>query len=209
MILKFPNELVLIQKYLSQKRLTLSKQFKDGRINASFNEDEVIKEIQNSFSISIPKSRAWYDFAIESSQGFYPVNIKVTDTTHADNLNCKLGIYYTLTGLLPDFANEIRWQTYFERLRANLGTDTTKDYYFLIVNKNDQSDIFINSLKGLSSLQSNGNNLPFQCHWGNNRIFNNRTFEQSLSFILSTFAESIKLRSQIYLDFKQYFSDYV
>lgn len=83
---------------MKKEEIHLSNRFSDGRINSSINEDEVIKILSKRFYIMVPKSRAWYDFALETNNNFYPVNIKITDTTHADNLNCKLGIYYALTG---------------------------------------------------------------------------------------------------------------
>jgi len=204
-----PKELTDIVDYLKKEKVQLSKQFDDGRINSSINEDEIIKSLQKKIDIIVPKSRAWYDFAVETKTDFYPVNIKITDTTHADNLNCKLGIYYALTGMLPDFPNEINWLSYFEKLKENLGTNKEKDYYFLIVNKSDDKDLFINGLKGLYKLQPNGNNLPFQCRWDENREFINRNFKKAEKFILSVFGESIKLRAEIYFNFKKLFPNYV
>jgi len=204
-----PPILTDICDYLIKLNVKLSKQFADGRINASMNEAELLKEIKEQFGIQEPRSRAWFDFSIENESGFFPVNIKITDTTHADNLNCKLGIYYALTGLLPHFPNETRWLTYFEHLKENLGKEKNKDYYFLIFNKQNPTDIFVNSLKGLQDLQPNGNNLPFQCKWDNNRKYQNRSFNKAAEFILSTFGHSIKLRSEIYFNFKKYFPEYV
>lgn len=204
-----PQALNDICQYLIDTNVKLSTQFADGRINASINEDELIKEIIAKFDIQVPKSRAWYDFSIEDKEGFYPVNIKITDTTHADNLNCKLGIYYALTGLLPHFPNETNWLNYFEQLKEKIGANENKDYYFLVFNKKDPTDIFVNSLKGLEVLQPNGNNLPFQCKWVVNKKYTNRSFQQAADFILSTFGASIKLRSEIYFNFKKIFPEYV
>ncbi|MCH3924856.1 MAG: hypothetical protein LKE30_08070 [Bacteroidales bacterium] len=108
-----PNIIDEICLYLKDTGIVLSSPLADGRINASINEDEIIKTIQRKYTIQVPKSRAWYDFAIENNNEFFPVNIKVTDTTHADNLNCKLGIYYSLTGLMPNFPNETSWLEFF------------------------------------------------------------------------------------------------
>ena len=204
-----PKILTHIAEHLQKRNIQLSQQYVDGRINASINEDELIKKIQKKFDIHLLKHRAWYDFAREDKKEFYPVNIKVTDTTHADNLNCKLGIYYALTGMLPDFPNEIRWLHYFEKLKENIGMDKNKDYYFLIFNKQNPANIFVNTLKGLQKLQTNGNNLPFQCKWDDNKEYKNRSFPKAAEFILSTFGESIKLRSEIYFNFKKYFPEYV
>ena len=46
-----------------------------------------------------------------------------------------------------------------------------KDYYFIVINKNNSKDIIVNSLKGLTILSPNINNLPFQICWNKNRNF--------------------------------------
>jgi len=206
--MKIPKILSEIAKYLAENNLKLSARFEDGRINATINEDEVIKLIKKKFDIETPKSRQWFDFSIEHNGEFYPVNIKITDTTHADNLNCKLGIYYSLTGKFPDFPNETSWLDYFQKLKDNL-KETKKDYYFLVINKSDNKDIFVNSLKSLSILQPNGNNLPFQCRWEVNKKPKNRNYKESKDLILKTFGKSIKLRAEIYFIFKKLFKEYV
>ncbi|PUD24140.1 restriction endonuclease, partial [Helicobacter pylori] len=65
-------------------------------------------------------------------------------------------------------------------------------------------DVFINSLKGIQTLQPN--NLPFQCKWDNNREIVQRDFDGSKNFILSALAESVKLR--VYLAFKEVFGEF-
>lgn len=127
----------------------------------------------------------------------------------ADNLNCKLGIYYALTGCLPDFSNTIDWKHYFEFLNHNLGKLKTRDYLFLVVNKTNPLDIIINSLKYIGKLQPNGNNLPFQCKWSENKNPEYKTFEACKNYILSTFGQSIKLRADIYFSFQKLFKEYV
>lgn len=204
-----PQVLGEVCQYLCAKDFSLSHLMSDGRLNAAINEDEVISIIQEQFDISVPRHRAWYDFAIEDKSNFIPVNIKVTDTTHADNLNCKLGLYYALTGRKPSFQNEIGWLRFFEELHKNFGYDKTHDYYFLIVNKTDNNDIFCTTLKSLKTLQPNGNNLPFQSRWKDNRHIQSRSFEAAADMLLSTLGQSIKLRADIYFNFKKYFPEYV
>lgn len=198
-----------ICQYLKDANLTLSRNFTDGRLNSAENESEILKLISKKFKIIIPRDREWFDFSIEDNGEFYPVNIKITDTTHSDNLSCKLGIYYALTGLLPDIKNEVAWGKYFARLHQNIGTFKNKDYYFLVINKENTKDIFSNSLKGLQELTPNGNNLPFQCKWGINRNHTERDFNQAKDFLLRTLGYSIKLRNQMYFDFQKYFPEYV
>ena len=208
-MIAFPQKLIDIKDLLIREELLLSTPLNDGRINSSVNESEILKVITTKFDINEPNSREWFDFSFEEKEVFYPVNIKVTTTLTPDNLNCKLGIYYCLTGLLPDFSNGINWLSYFEKLHNNLGKHKNKDYYFLIVNKDNPKDIFVNSLKHIPQLQANGNNLPFQCRWNDNREAKKRTFDESKQFILSKFGESIKLRAEIYFNFKKYFQEYV
>ncbi|GAA8704545.1 hypothetical protein oki326_13520 [Helicobacter pylori] len=194
-----PTQLNEIAKFLKTNPYNLSQPLQDGRLNSSVNEEEILNAIKYFFPIQLPKAREWWDFSFEENDIFYPVNITTTKT--ADNLNCKLGIYDALCGLLPTFNNEIAWEKYFQKLHKDLGKNTDRDYYFLIINKNDPKDIFINSLKGVQTLQPN--NLPFQCKWDNNREIIQRDFDGSKNSILSVSAKSVKLRSSI--DLKRIF----
>ncbi|WQS71106.1 restriction endonuclease [Helicobacter pylori] len=189
-----PTQLNEIAEFLRTNPYNLSQPLQDGRLNSSVNEEEILNTIKDYFPIQLPKAREWWDFSFEENDIFYPVNIITTKT--ADNLNGKLGIYYALCGLLPEFNNEIAWEKYFQKLHKDLGKNTNRDYYFLIINKNDPKDIFINSLKDIQTLQPN--NLPFQCKWDNNREIVQRDFDESKNFILSALAKSVKLRANIY-----------
>ncbi|GAA8373895.1 hypothetical protein HpDR4_23720 [Helicobacter pylori] len=183
-----PTQLNEIAEFLKTNPYHLSQPLQDGRLNSFVNEEEILNTIKDYFPIQLPRAREWWDFSFEENKIFYPINIKTTTTKTADNLNCKLGIYYALCGLVPEFNNEIAWEKYFHKLHKDLGKNTNRDYYFLIINKNDPKDIF----------QPNGNNLPFQCKWDNNREIVQRNFTESKNFILSALAESVKLRSNIY-----------
>ncbi|WQZ85572.1 restriction endonuclease [Helicobacter pylori] len=187
-----------IAEFLKTNPCHLSQPLQDGRLNSSVNEEEILNTIKDYFPIQLPRAREWQDFSFEENNIFYPVNIKTTTTKTADNLNGKLGIYYALCGLVPEFNNEIAWEKYFQKLHKDLGKNTNRDYYFLIINKNDPKDVFINSLKSIQTLQPNGNNLPFQCKWDNNREIVQRNFTESKSFILSALAKSVTLRANIY-----------
>nr|BCI58819.1 restriction endonuclease Hpy8I [Helicobacter pylori] len=201
-----PTQLNEIAEFLKTNPYHLSQPLQDGRLNSSINEEEILNTIKGHFPIQLPKAREWWDFSFEENKIFYPVNIKTTTTKTADNLNGKLGIYYALCGLVPEFNNEIAWEKYFHKLHKDLGKNTNRDYYFLIINKNDPKDIFINSLKGIQTLQPN--NLPFQCKWDNNRKIIQRDFDGSKNFILSALAKSVTLRANIYLAFKEVFGEF-
>lgn len=201
-----PNLLCDIVDFLQKQDLNLSKNSPDGRINSALNEDEIIDILSSKFTIERPDMRDWYDFSFEENEQFYPVNIKISTTKTADNLNCKLGIYYALTGDEPTLDNGVNWDKYFKELNQNM-KENSKDYYFLIINKDDPKDIFATSLKSLQSIVPNGNNLPFQAKWDDNRTPIERSFSEAKSFILSKFEASLKLRADAYLLFKKYFNE--
>ena len=222
-----------IVKVLKKSKLKLSKNLGDKRLNSAKNEDEIIevilKEIKEieyfeknnltilSFNAVSDNNRAWFDFAIVSKDikkhnYFMPINIKVSELNKADNLNCKLGIFYALTGCRPEdisLNNECNWTHFFKQLKLHIGKNKHKDYYFLVVNKNDTSDIFWTSLKRLNKLTPNGNNLPFQCKWNNNRTFIDRNYNEARSFIITNLNKSIELREKIGLSFKKYLGKYI
>jgi hypothetical protein len=204
-----PKELVDIQKYLSSNSVKLSRQFSDGRVNASINADEVVEVVKSKFNVDIPASRHWFDFAVRTGEERVPVNIMVSTTSTSDNVQCKLGMYYALTGIWPNFANEIPWGQYFPLLKNGLNTRLDRDYYILVVNKKNPSDVFCTSLKQVQTLVANGNNLPFQCNWGNNRALRSRTHDEAVKFLLGKFYESIKLRANILDEFESSLGDVV
>lgn len=203
----YPQKLVEIVEFLQKDNLKLSQKSRDGRINSALNEDEILDIINFGFKINRQKVRDWIDFSIEIGNIYYPVNIKVTTTTTTDNLNCKLGIYYALTGMQPNFSNDIQWPNYFKILSEHL-QENDKDYYFLVVSKTDLNDIFLTSLKTLQELTPNGNNLPFQANWEKNRKGVLRTYDEAKEFILSNFAKSLKLRAKAYQSFLNFFPKY-
>lgn len=219
--MKFKNSdheaIEYITKKLSEIKITLSPHNEDGRINSALDEQEIINQIamnnelndffnKRGIKLIIPKIRHWFDLALETDNKLIPINIKTTYIVkgRSDNLNSKLGVYFALTGKAPEFDNQINWSKYFMELKQNMQPND-EDYYFIVINKNDTSDLFWNSLKQLKSLTPNGNNLPFQCVWSDNRQKIERTFEQAKKFILDNFAESIKKRAQIEHDFIEYF----
>ncbi len=182
--------------------IRLSSNQVDGRLNSAINEDEVLKIIEQKFDIKIPSARDWADFYINN----IPVNIKITTTMRADNASSKRGLYYALTGQI--YSGSESWKIYLERLKENI-KDTDKDYYFLIINKTNTKDIFINSLKQISTLQPNGSNLPFQIKWNDNRVMVQKSFDDAKKLLLGTLGKSLKLRAEAYISFKKYFREYL
>ena len=222
-----------ICKFLSAANIQLSELDIDKRHDSSVNEMEV-KEIIFAFAETSPyfkkyclklldtnkeNNRDWFDFAIISApwakhRYFAPINIKVSDVEKgaADNLSCKMGIFYALTGCDPSdieingrkFNNNDSWETFSKMIDEYIGTNKKEDYYFLVVNKKDIKDIFYTSLKTLKSITANGNNLPFQCRWKDNRTRVERSYNEAKDFILSTLEESFRKRNSAKESFDKY-----
>ena len=76
-------------------------------------------------------------------------------------------------------------------MKKNEKPDEKRDFFYIIINKNDTSDVFILSLKGLKKLQAAPNNLPFQCNWSQNRESAGRSWQEAKDFLLRKWAEGI------------------
>lgn len=204
---ELPKLLCEMVVFLQRQNLLLSRSSRDGRTNSAHNEDEIFELLKENFVIERSKKRDWFDFSFEVDNIFYPINIKVSTMQTRDNLNCKLGIYYALTGKLPNFDNEIKWADFFEAIKYNLA-ENSKDYYFLVVNKNNPSDTFATSLKQLKDIKPEGNNLPFQAKWNDNRELIQRDFNEAKDFILGVMGQSLALRAKTYSEFLERFPEF-
>ena len=60
-----------------------------------------------------------------------------------------------------------------------------KDYYFVVVNKENKNEVIVNSVKGLTELTPNINNLPFQVCWNKNRKFTYKNISKSIEMLLN------------------------
>ncbi len=179
-----------IASFLHDNPVKLSENDADGRVNSGINEHEILDFLKESIYgtiINLPPPRCWYDFAIKTNEGEMFVNIKVSDLSNsaADNLSSKQGMGYALTGI-KTIPND--WDSFNDVIGRSVRSGY--DYYFLVVNKNNSSDVFGTSLKRIEKLQANGNNLPFQCNWSANRKWSQRTEEEAIEYILSVYIDS-------------------
>jgi hypothetical protein len=178
---RLPLVLYKIQKYLKAQAFQFSKQNEDGRINSCSDEDELIKLLVKQFGDKIkkPKIRMWYDILVfDNIYGWLPVNIKTTTLQTSDNTgNLAMCVYAYTNELLnihkdKSYENGKMSEILFDKLKKKeYNKNNKKDYYFIVMNKKDASDIIVNSVKGLSVLTPNINNLPFQVNWSKNRKF--------------------------------------
>ena len=178
---QLPLIMYKIQNYLKSQTFQFSTQNEDGRINSCTDEDGVIKLLFDKFGEKIkkPKKRMWYDIlAFDSMYGWIPINIKTTTTMTSDNTGNLAMCVYVYTDEILDIHRDKSYENgkmsdiLFNKLKnKKYNTSNKKDYYFIVLNKTDASDIIVNSVKGLTILTPNINNLPFQICWDKNRSF--------------------------------------
>ena len=169
----------------------------DGRLDSAESEAVVIEHLKNLFNdnddIEIseaPRPRYWYDILIKANGKSYPVNIKITSGSGADNVSSKEGLFYALTGMWPENVRGLnQWKTYNTLLTDNFNTSSDSDYYFIIYFKEEEMFLFT-SLKRIEELTPNGNNLPFQCNWSKNYDFTKRTVEEQSKYLMDIYFQS-------------------
>ena len=165
---RLPLIMYVIKKYLKSQSILLSDENEDGRINSCIDEDKIIKLLIQNFQNKIkkPKFRMWYDIlAFDYLYGWIPINIKTTSTLTSDNTGNLAMCVYSYT---DEILNIHRDKTYENGIMSIILFNKLKNKNY---NKNNTSDIIINSIKGLTILTPNINNLPFQVCWNKNRTF--------------------------------------
>lgn len=183
-----PMIMYQIRSYLYKQKPILSKFCPDGRVGSCIDEAIITDLLKNSTEfkdkIKIPKERWWYDILLKDRQyGWLPVNIKTTTMKTADNTgNLAMCVQaYTDEEVLlhphqtprtklskPSTNNGSMSKILINKLEnKQLNYKTKKDYYFVVINKNNGS-IIVNSVKGLVDLTPNLHNIPFQIRWNKN-----------------------------------------
>ncbi len=196
-----------LSRSLKSGSLSLDRSQTDGRLNSQMNERQISDALRlyalanekfqsAQYSIDIARPRFWYDFLVSGPGVFLPVNVKVSSLKGNDNLASKEGVFYALTGVDPKKARINDWDRYCEAIGRHLAEDPSADYYFIVVNKSQPSDVFWTSLKRLPALTPNGNNPPFQCKWSKNRIRTERSHSEAQAYILGVLRQTFVLRAK-------------
>ena len=168
-----------IQSFIKKSKFSFSRENEDGRVNSCIDEDSIINLLKIKYEkrIKQPQKRMWYDILIlDYRHGWLPVNIKTTTTLTSDNTGNLAMCVYAYTNHQLDtenfYGNGSMSKVLIKKIKnKEYNTIHKKDYYFLVLNKNESSDVIVNSVKGLSKLTPNINNLPFQIKWNDNRDF--------------------------------------
>lgn len=204
---RLPLIMYQIQSFLISKQIKFSNKNQDGRINSCSDEDNIIKILLEKFNKRIiqPKIRMWYDILVlDYKYGWIPVNIKTTTTRTYDNTgNLAMCVYaYTDEQLILNqcYKNGEMSKILFSKLNnKKYNYNHKKDYYFIILNKKNPEDIIINSLKGLTTIKHNINNLPFQVCWNNNRIFKYEHIIKKIKLFVDCINSSQKSWKEIFI----------
>ena len=178
---RLPLIMYKIQNYLKLQSFQFSSQNEDGRINSCLDEVKVVKLLNEKFGarIKTPEKRHWYDIlAYDYMYGWIPINIKTTTTLTSDNTDNLAMCVYAYTDEILDihrvksYDNGKMSNILFNKLKKKeYNFNNKKDYYFIVLNKTDTCTVIINSVKGLTTLTPNINNLPFQVCWNKNRSY--------------------------------------
>lgn len=167
----------------------------DGRLDSAESESGLIEFLINNlkssdFQFKTTDIRSWCDVELYYKGEYFPINIKITMGKTADNVSSKKGMFYALTGVDPDMVSGLNnWEGYINALQKYINYNHNADYYFLVYFKEEGKFLFT-SLRRIETLVPNGNNLPFQCNWGKNKTFTNRTPAQQEKYILEIFTQS-------------------
>ncbi len=193
-IKRLPLILYKIQYYLKKCKFNFSSQTIDGRINSCMDEYVIIELLKKKFNdkIKIPdKIRKWYDILIyDELYGWLPTNIKTTTTLTCDNTGNLAMCVYSYTNeklnIFKSYNNGEMSKILLEKIKnKKYNKIHKKDYYFIVLNKTNHTDIIINSIKGLSQLVPNINNLPFQIKWNNNREYNYDSIDNKIKLFMN------------------------
>ena len=186
----FPSELVEVVEYLNSLTIEVSENHEDGRVNSIDDEDTVIDLLIEKYGDNIekPPARCWWDIKVFG----YPLNFKSSKFgSAADNFSSKAAILYALTNIPEEEVTCSSWKQFQKKLQHNSSQQTPRDYYIIVLDKTTNR-VYLQSLKSLNKLTSNGINLPFQIKWKDNVEPVQRNYGQAYDFLIECYKESVR-----------------
>ena len=187
----FPAKLHEVVTFLNEVGIDCCFNHEDGRVNSIEDEEKVICLLEEQFgteNVERPAVREWWDVKVF---GYY-LQIKSSDVAKkaADNFSSKSAILYALTYLPEDKIKVQKWSEFEEALLNYADVENERDYYILVVDKKTRKS-HLTSLKSLTKITSNGNNLPFQIRWADNLVPRRNTFAEAKSLIIGAYKKSV------------------
>lgn len=212
----FPVEIINLRDYLAEQALKWQMSHDGSAQDHSLqNEEVVIRKIRKYFAkydggyiLDVPiTKKCWYDFRIipkNSLRDFFPWNIKITTSLgnkpdkRGDSACALIAMGFVFTNEPSTWFTETRGRSvYKDRVHMKLVNnklDMGRDYGFLVVNKEEPSDIVVNSLRYVNPVQvTDLSNLPFQIVWKDNRHPDvSRSFDESYETIMGVYCGGFK-----------------
>lgn len=201
------NEMKLLAEYITTKSIDMSSiEGEDGRITSAVKEADVLEVIKEYYKdkenieLDVPKIRNWYDYAIviknaHSQEIFVPVNIKLPKLTSnsGDNSSSIDGLVWTFYNDTEGIKGSGKWSNMkkiIDKYDESHISRVENDYYYLVIDKENSNTVFFNSIKQITEVKKNSNNLPFQIVWKNNMkpIIN----QDALSAYVKTFGKFVE-----------------
>jgi len=187
----FPAKLHGVITFLNEVGIDCCFNHEDGRVNSIEDEEKVISLLEEQFgteNVERPAAREWWDVKVF---GYY-LQIKSSDVSKraADNFSSKSAILYALTYLPENKIKVQKWSEFEEALLNYADVENERDYYILVVDKK-AGEVHLTSLKSLTKITSNGNNLPFQIRWADNLVPRRNTFAEAKSLIIGAYKKSV------------------
>ena len=183
----------------------------DGRLNSALDEQRVVDFLSSKFPgkvIGAPRPRFWYDFAVYHDSVFYPVNIKITNGYNkdtADNAGQMVGLLWSLTDVpeatLLTIGNKPRTNTkVVNDMLVDGKGDAKRDYYYLVINKADNSQCMISSMRTMTVSMANSGkrNIPFQANWLGCQSPVDRTFDEAYKYLIGAYQHNLQLMQSDY-----------
>ena len=189
---QFKNIQAVVDTLNTESRIKASALHEDGRVNSIIDEDNINAEIKRLFGdrVTLPEIRKWYDVMIDNT----PVQIKAS-TGGTDNFSSKKAVAYALTDMTIAEVDRMKngFPNFDNTIRQRRDDNSRRDYAIIILDKNTNT-LHLKTLKTLTSLVSNGNNLPFQITWKRELTNDSveRTGTEAYNFIIGAYVGSVK-----------------
>lgn len=185
---KAPQILNEIVEALKKSNLKAVNENSEGRVNSKNDEDKIIAWLKNQpkFKDRIKEGvlRSFMDMEVIDYDGSaHAVNIK-TSIGSSDNAFSKLGILWALTDLTLDQYEELKItnkisDTKFAELVIKHKAETTRDYWFLSLDKKDFSHVMVRGVKQITHWFKNPtNNLQIVWNKEHDCAPGEKTFEE-------------------------------
>ena len=204
----YPKVLEEIRDFIAKTDFSISEQ-KDGRIGSVDDEATIISLlIDAGFDVEEMPPRFWYDMKVNDGDTWYPVNIKSTAGYHKknrDNAGSKQGMLYAFTDVEESELEIPRMkESFFNSTLATRKKDMNRTYYYLVINKQDTSEVLLTDIKALtisdSTISTARFNLPFQVNWVENHIPVNRSFDEGFKHVVGQYQKAVRARMADFAD---------